>query len=238
MTPSKTETFWAQIATYPDFPKEIAKEIGSNIATYHRSVKLCDAKRAALQTLTNDLRNAEQKAVANLLQELSAGTKNTIEKTSQNITELSDAVIDAQRQVQFTSAAMGRAEAQISSPTSKHRLALTVWIASLRAIEPYKCGYTDYITKEILELWRNLGVLMFQPFDQILQLPPINHLPIILESTWKESTRSSIAYLWAQIALGNFDYANHDRRPKADPTMRFTTYIQSLPLAPAIPAHP
>ena len=128
MTNSKIETFWATIAESPDLPKEIAKEIGSNIAMYHRGVKLWEAKRAALQTLTNDLRNAEQKAVINLLQELEAGTKNSIEKTSQNITELSDAVTDAQRQEQSTSAAMRRAEAQISSPASKHHLALIAWI--------------------------------------------------------------------------------------------------------------
>jgi len=237
MTTSKIETFWATIAESPDLPKEIAKEIGSNIATYHRAAKLWEAKRTALQTLTNDLRNAEQKAVVNLLQELATGTKNTIEKTSQNITELSDAVTDAQRQEQYTSAAMRRAEAQISSPASKHRDALIAWIASRRAVEPYACGYTENITKEIETLWKNLGVLMFQPFDQMLSLVPMNRLPIIFESGWETKGRSSIAYLWAQMALGNFDYKNHNRQPKASPTMRFTAYIESIPLAPAIPAH-
>jgi predicted nucleic acid-binding protein len=237
MTASKIETFWATIAGSPDFPKEIAKEIDSHIAIYHRSVKLWEAKRNALQTLMNDLRNTEQKAVINLLQELATGTKNTIEKTSQNITELSDAVTDAQRQERFTSAAMRRAEAQISSPTSKHRDALTVWIASLRAVEPYACGYTQSITKEIEELWRNLGVFMFQPFDQMLELPPMNRLPIVFESGWGIKSRSSIAYLWSQMALGNFDYPNRNRQPKATPKMRFTAYIESIPQAPAIPAH-
>lgn len=237
MTTSTSETFWESITNYADFPKDIGIEIQTNIATYRRSVKLWEAKRAALQAITNDLKNAEREAIPKLLEELAAGTKNTLEKTSQNITELSDALTDAERQERFTSFAVRRAENKISSPATKHHHALITWIANLRAVEPYACGYTKHITKEIEQLWKHLSIQMFQPFDEMLELVSLNHLPIIFESAWGTKGRSSICYLWEQMALGNFDYMNHSRNPNATLTMRFTAYIKSIPQAPAIPAH-
>lgn len=236
MNTAPTLKLWQTISECKDLPDEITDDIRRGFETHIRATELWKKERKALQQITNDLNEAKRQAVPKLFAELSAGMKNGLHQSTEQIVLLTHAQSEAQLAERFTSQAMRRAESAISSPLQKHRDTFIQWVAQRRIIEPFSCGFTEQVTHEVLQIWVALNVPMYPRLDENLELPTLSGLPIIFEIGWSQKHRSAIAWIWQQIAQGNFDYVPqpHDKTGKTR-TMRITAFPNNIPQAPATP---
>jgi hypothetical protein len=236
MNTSTTQKLWQTISECKDIPDEIIAEIRRGFETHNRATELWKAKRETTQQISNDLSDAQRQAVPKLLAELSAGKKNGLHQSVQKILLLTQAQTEAQLAERFTSQAMRGAESAISSPLPKHRDTFIQWVAQRRVIEPYACGFTEQVTPEVLQIWVALDVPMYPRLDENLELPTLNRLPVIFEVGWSQKHRSSLAWIWQQIAQGKFDYVPqpNDKRGNTR-TLRITAFASDIPQAPATP---
>jgi hypothetical protein len=236
MNTSATQKLWQTISECKDIPDEIIAEIRRGFETHNRATELWKAKRETTQQISNDLSDAQRQAVPKLLAELSAGKKNGLHQSVQQILLLTQAQTEAQLAERFTFQAMRGAESAISSPLPKHRDTFIQWVAQRRVIEPYACGFTEQVTPEVLQIWVALDVPMYPRLDENLELPTLNRLPVIFEVGWSQKHRSSLAWIWHQIAQGKFDYVPqpNDKRGNTR-TLRITAFASDIPQAPATP---
>jgi hypothetical protein len=236
MNTSTTQKLWQTISECKDIPEEITEEIRRGFETHNRATELWNTKRKTMQQITNDLSEAQRQAVPKLFAELSAGKKNSLHQSTEQIVLLTHAQTEAQLAERFTSQAMRRAESAISSPLQKHRDTFIQWVAQRRIIEPYACGFTEQVTPEVLQIWVALNVPMYPRLDENLELPTLYGLPVIFEVGWSQKHRSSLAWIWQQIAQGNFDYVPqpNDRQGNTR-TLRITAFANNIPQAPATP---
>lgn len=236
MITSTTQKLWQTISECDDLPEEIITEIRRGFETHNRAIELWKAKRETLQQISNELSDAQRQAVPKLLAELSAGKKNGLHQSVQQILLLTQAQTEAQLAERFTSQAMRGAESAISSPLPKHRDTFIQWVAQRRVFEPYACGFTEQVTPEVLQIWVALDLPMYPRLDENLELPTLNRLPVIFEVGWSQKHRSSLAWIWQQIAQGKFDYVPqpNDKRGNTR-TLRITAFASDIPQAPPIP---
>ncbi len=236
MNRAATQKLWLALSECNDLPEEVTDAIRRGFETRQRLEELWQTKRNALQQITNDLNDAQRQAAPKLIAELSAGKKNTLHQSTEQILLLTQAQTEAQLTERLASQAMQTTESAISTPLTKFRDTFIQWVAQRRSIEPFACGLTKHITPEVVETWRNLSVVMYPRFDENLELPSMNRIPVVFEEGWTQKHRSSIAWIWQRIAEGKFEYVPQpDDKQGGTRTMRITAFANNIPTAPPIP---
>ena len=236
MSTTAIQKLWQTISECNDLPEEVITDIRRAFETHNRATDLWNKERKSLQQITNDLNEAQRQALPKLCTELSAGKKNTLHQSTEQILLLTQAEEEAQLAERFASQAMRKTESAISTPLSKFRDTFIQWVAQRRIVEPFACGFTKHITPEVDETWRNLSVIMFPRFDENLELPAMNRIPVVFEEGWTQKHRSSIAWIWQRIAEGKFEYVPQPNDKQGGTrTMRITAFATNIPQAPAIP---
>lgn len=236
MNTPATQKLWLTISECNDLPEEVITDIQHAFETHNRATDLWNRERKSLQQITNDLNEAQRQTVPKLCAELSAGKKNTLHQSTEQILLLTQAEEEAQLAERIASQTMRKTESAISAPLSKFRDTFIQWVAQRRSIEPFACGLTKHITPEVVETWRNLSVVMYPRFDENLELPAMNRIPVVFEEGWTQKHRSSIAWIWQRIAEGKFEYVPQPNDKQGGTrTMRITAFANNIPQAPAIP---
>ena len=236
MNTTPTLKLWQTISECKDLPEKITDDIRRGFETHIRATELWNKERKTLQQISNDLSEAKRQAVPKLFAELSAGKKNGLHQSTEQVLLLTHAQTEAQLAERFASQAMRQAETAISSPLQKYRDIFIQWVAQRRIIEPFTCGFTEQVTPEVLQIWVALNVPLYPRLDENLELPTLYKLPVVFEIGWSQKHRSSITWIWQQIAQGNFDYVPqpNDKTGKTR-TMRITAFPNNIPQAPATP---
>ena len=236
MNTTPTLKLWQTISECKDLPEKITDDIRRGFETHIRATELWNKERKTLQQISNDLNEAKRQAVPKLYTELSAGKKNGLHQSTEQVLLLTHAQTEAQLAERFASQAMRQAETAISSPLQKYRDIFIQWVAQRRIIEPFTCGFTEQVTPEVLQIWVALNVPLYPRLDENLELPTLYKLPVVFEIGWSQKHRSSITLIWQQIAQGNFDYVPqpNDKTGKTR-TMRITAFPNNIPQAPATP---
>ncbi len=235
MNTPATQKLWQTISECNDLPEEVIADIRRGFETHNRATELSNKERKSLQQISNDLNEAQRQTVPKLIAELSAGKKNTLHQSTERILLLTQAQTEAQLNERMASQAMKTTESAISTPLSKFRDTFIQWVAQRRSIEPFACGLTKHITPEVVETWRNLSVVMYPRFDENLELPSMNRIPVVFEEGWTQKHRTSIAWIWQRIAEGKFEYVPQpDDKRGGTRTMRITAFANNIPQAPAI----
>jgi hypothetical protein len=236
MNTSPTLKLWKAISECDDLPEEVIAEIRRGFEIHQRSEELWQTKRNALQQITNDLNDAQRQAIPKLHAELSAGKKNTLHQSTEQIVLLTHAQTEAHLAERFASQVARKTESNISAPLTKFRDIFILWVAQRRSIEPFACGFTKHMTTEVDEIWRNLAVQMYPRLDENLELPTMTRLPVIYQEGWTQKHRSSIAWIWQRIAEEKFEYVPQPNNKQSESqTMRITAFANNIPKAPPIP---
>lgn len=236
MNTTPTLKLWQTISECKDLPEEITDDIRRGFETLIRATELWNKERKTLQQITNDLNDAQRQALPKLCAELSAGKKNTLHQSTEQVLLLTHAQTEAQLAERFASQAMRRAESAISSPLQKHRDTFIQWVAHRRIIEPFTCGFTEQVTPDVLQIWVALNVPMYPRLDENLELPTLKRLPVVFEFGWSQKHRSALTWIWQQIAQGKFDYVPQPNDKTGNTrTIRITAFANDIPQAPATP---
>ena len=121
--------------------------------------------------------------------------------------------------------------------TIEHRAAIIQWIAQHRAGDAGADGVV--IAVQVREIHDALGVLWHPRHDQDLELTPLylngqlNRVPLEWHISLPSMVRASCAWLWQQVALGNFiivtDGQYRDR-------IKVTATVEQLPTVKPTPA--
>lgn len=121
--------------------------------------------------------------------------------------------------------------------TIEHRAAIIQWIAKHRAADAGADGVV--IPVQVREIHDTLGVLWYPRHDQDLELSPLYYngqlqrVPLEWHISLPSMVRASCAWLWQQVALGNFiivtDGQYRDR-------IKVTATVEQLPTVKPTPA--
>lgn len=121
--------------------------------------------------------------------------------------------------------------------TIEHRAAIIQWIAQHRAGDAGADGVV--IPVQVREIHDTLGILWHPRHDQDLELAPLylngqlNRVPLEWHISLPSMVRASCAWLWQQVALGNFiivtDGQYRDR-------IKVTATVEQLPTVKPTPA--
>ena len=121
--------------------------------------------------------------------------------------------------------------------TIEHRAAIIQWIAKHRAADAGADGVVMPV--QVREIHDTLGILWYPRHDQDLELSSLYHngqlnrLPLEWHISMPSMVRASCAWLWQQVALGNFviiaDGQYRDR-------IKITATVEQLPPVKPTPA--
>lgn len=235
MKDDATIELWQRIATTSDLPKELRDDVASKLDAYDRATELHQQRHQHhLRTIANCV-TIDRDGAASLYAQLLAGKKPGLDKT---VTEIELARIErgrAQDAQTYTAQAASMAMAAISAGLIQaHREPLFAWVVKRRVVDLAAVGLTEHVTPDVAAVWRRLAVLLY-PLPTELELDGQNRLPVVFDAAWTKSARRSLAWVWREIAAGNYVWspppvARHKRSPStiAD-RLRITSPVFDLP---------
>lgn len=116
-----------------------------------------------------------------------------------------------------------------------YRGELLRWIATRRNNEPTRCGEIETLPHQVQVIYSNICTTWLTPWDDTLTLDGITRLPLLYQPTWKSDLRASLAWVWEQVARGNFEVIPHPRAtdPESAALIHVPTHrVITLPKVP------
>jgi hypothetical protein len=226
------------IAASDKAPKELRDNITNALNALQRARVLTSTYRDMADKTARELDDAKALSIK-------AGTTSLIDNKSRiDINALIAKIADKQHTADQARDAYKLAEtieskvnANARRITIEHRAAIIQWIAKHRANDAGADGVV--IPAQVREIHDTLGILWYPRHDQDLELSPLYHngklnrLPLEWHISMPSMVRASCAWLWLQVALGNFiiiaDGQYRDR-------IKVTATVEQLPQVKPTPA--
>jgi len=220
------------LSTASDLPSVLRKEIKHSLDVYDVSVKLLHESHQTLADVTTKRNTAQitaHKVVAKCLHE---NQKPTTEKLVAEIVELNARVAAAQLHVlTFTQAN----QTLKSHATGFYKTALDEllrWVAVQRAKD--LLGYGDVLPAAVLHVYNSLQFRWYPTWADDLDIAPqeLNRLPLVWFAHWSDKHRASLAWVFNEIATGNYKWVQVPKRKDPVLCLQLTNEIVTLPPVP------
>ena len=220
---------------------EAARDEAANILKLADQTEELHRTAVARQRGISNERSEHQRSVGTrVVATLLDGKKPNIGTLADQGATLTAAHDEAERQVTIATKSREQVEIMARSLATRHREPLIAWVAARRIIQPHACGFTEHVTRELDALWRDLAVDLFPKRPDELHLPERwLRLPVVIDPMWPAEPRSGIAWCWAQIAEGRWEWSPHPNDRQHKPRLlRFTHLPTVIEPAPTIPKRP
>ena len=226
------------IAASDKAPKELRDTITNALNALQRARVLTSTHRDTADKTAREL--DDLKALS-----IKAGTTSLIENKNHidlnaviaKIADKQTAVDRARDAYKLAETIESKIQSHARRITIEHRAAIIQWIAKHRANDAGADGVV--IPAQVREIHDTLGILWYPRHDQDLELSPLYHngqlnrLPLEWHISMPSMVRASCAWLWQQVALGNFiiiaDGQYRDR-------IKVTATVEQLPPVKPTPA--
>jgi len=215
-----------------DLPLVLRKEIKHALDVYDVSVKLLHESHQNLATLTTKRNTAEitaHKIVAKCLDE---NQKPNTEKLVAEIVELNARVTAAQLHVLTFTQANQTLKSHATGFYTTALDELLRWVAVQRAKD--LLGYGDVLPAAVLHVYNSLQFRWYPTWADGLDIAPqeLNRLPLVWLSNWSEKHRASLAWVFNELATGNYKWVQVPKRKDPVLCLQLTNAIVTLPPVP------
>ena len=196
------------IASDKDAPGEIRTAANSALTAYAIAVKTASHSRTDQIDNAADLDLLIARTANDLADDLIKGKSISINKSVDKITKLSDKRDRADHIYKIAQNLQAVARNKCGQVIRDHRTDLIMWCARKRAADLTRCG--EILPDPIWRIWQTLDVRFYQITDETLSLDAWRHngklgkLPIDWYDTWSDPARASLAWIFNEIASGNF----------------------------------
>lgn len=231
---------WLDVLAYlveqSDAPPQARDDAHLAMTTYGRAMKFRDAEHKAMRQAANDYRTALQEIPKYLNNCLHAGTKTNLDKSVEHLNLLEQARESTTQRSEFAQRAFVTIEHEcMGGCLRKHRDALIEWIAQRRTQEPTTCGFTKSLPQELATIYYALEVEWSTDWEERLSLAGQRRLPIVYESHWPNEYRASCAWVWEQVANGDYQKVPHPNDRNPQPDARYFAPTRRVVALPSVP---
>ena len=220
------------LSTAKDLSTVLRQEIESALNVYDVSIKLLHESHQALAnvvTKRNVASSTAYKAVAKCLIE---NKKPNTEKLVAEIVELNAKVAAAQLHVLTETQANQTLKSHATGFYTTALDELLRWVAVQRAKD--LLGYGDVLPAAVLHVYNSLQFRWYPTWADNLDLAPqqFNKLPLIWLSHWSDKHRASLAWVFNELATGNYKWVQVPKRKDPVLCLQLTNAIVTLPPVP------
>ncbi len=180
------------------------------------------------------LRTREHGNIPQIVDQLRTGAPTDIDADVQQLEQLHQSLGTAQRRALLVDTAHKSITNQICGGVLlPHHEPLLHWIAQRRNAQPFDCGSTPTLTKQIGLIYSLVNPLWSPNWEPRLNLERARHLPLFYSAHWSRHKRASLAWAWEQLALGRVRWIN-DPDGFGD-VLEPINKVGALPKAPELP---
>ena len=220
------------LASDYDAPNKIRTAANSALTAYAIAVKTAhDCRHDQINTAADlDLQTA--RAANDLTDDLINGKSISIDKTVDKLGKLTDKRNRADHIYKIANRLQSTTLSKCRQVIGNHRADLILWCAHKRNADLTKCG--EILPDPVWRIWQTLDVRFYKITDETLSLDAwrhngkLTHLPIEWYDTWTDPARASLAWIYQQIATGNFIIHKNGH----DELLRLTQLPIELPQVP------
>ena len=221
------------LASDYDAPDLIRAAANSALTAYSIAVKTAhDCRHNQIDTAA-DLDLLTARTANDLANDLIAGKSILIDKAADKISKLVDKRDRADHIYKIANRLQSIALHNCGRVMRNHRGDLILWCAHKRNADLTRCG--EILPDPVWRIWQNLNVRFCRLDDPTLNLDAwringkqLKPLPIEWYDTWLDTSRASLAWIYQQIASGNFEIHKNGH----DDQVRLTQTPYELPQVP------
>lgn len=220
------------LATDKDAPADLRAAAHNAITAYAVAVKTASTSRTDQIASASDLDHAKTRTANQLADDLLAGKHISIDRLADKITKLRDQKQRADLIYQLAQDLEILIRSRCALVIRENFTDLILWCARKRAADLTRCG--EMLPDPVWHIWQMLDVRFWPNYDAALTLDAwhrngkITTLPIEWHDTWTEPARASLAWIYGQIASGNFYIETRGRQKM----IRLTHTVKELPQVP------
>lgn len=221
------------LASDKDAPGEIRIAANNALTAYAIAVKTASNSRTDQIDISADLDQLNSRTANDLADDLINGKSISIDKAADKISKLVDKkhridhiYLIAQRLKSVALTNCGRV-------MRDHRTDLILWCARKRNADLTRCG--EILPDPVWRIWQTLDVRFYRLDNPTLDLDAwringklLKPLPIEWYETWSDTPRASLAWIYREIASGNFVIHKNGH----DAQVRLTQTPYELPQVP------
>lgn len=205
----------------------------SALTAYSIAVKTAhDCRHNQIDTAADlDLQTA--RAANDLANDLINGKSISIDKTVDKLAKLTDKRNRADHTYQIAQRLQSVALSNCGRVMRDHRTDLILWCARKRNADLTRCG--EILPDPVWRIWQNLNVRFYRLDNPTLDLnawringKTLKPLPIEWYDTWSDTPRASLAWIYQELASGNFVIHKNGH----DDQVRLTQTPYELPQVP------
>lgn len=205
---SDTITDITFLASDNDAPADIRTAANSALTAYAIAVKTASNCRTDQINTAADLDLLTARTANDLVDDLIKGKSILIDKAADKISKLVDKRDRADHIYKIAQRLQVVAFNKCGQVIRDHRTDLILWCARKRAADLTRCG--EILPDAVWQIWQTLDVRFYQITDEMLSLDAWRHngklgkLPIEWYDIWSDQSRASLAWVFNEIASGNF----------------------------------
>lgn len=189
-----------------------------------------------------ELRNAEKDLSPQLVQELQNGKRVTLDARVEHVETLRAAWETSQVSLTAATQAHRHITSQVCGLVLKPFTdELLQWVARRRDSDPVACGEIDALNAQVQLVYATIQPRWRTDWDAALALGTTSRLPLIYDARWTSEYRSSLAWVWSQVAQGHVHKvpSSTSRQPNAPALFLAPTHrVIDLPTVPPVPPVP
>jgi hypothetical protein len=221
------------LASDKDAPGEIRITANSALTAYAIAVKTASNSRTDQIDIAADLDLFDARTAKDLADDLINGKSISIDRAADKISKLVDKKHRADHIYKIAQRLQAIALSNCGRVLRDHRTDLILWCARKRNADLTRCG--EILPDPVWRIWQTLGVRFYRLDDPTLNLDAwringkqLKPLPIEWYDTWSDTSRASLAWIYQQLASGNFVIHKNGN----DDLVRLTQTPYELPQVP------
>ncbi len=221
------------LASDKDAPGEIRIAANNALTAYAIAVKTASNSRTDQIDISADLDQLNSRTANDLADDLINGKSIAIDKAADKISKLVDKKHRADHIYLIAQRLKSVALTNCGRVMRDHRTDLILWCARKRNADLTRCG--EILPDPVWRIWQTLDVRFYRLDNPTLDLDAwringklLKPLPIEWYETWSDTPRASLAWIYREIASGNFVIHKNGH----DAQVRLTQTPYELPQVP------
>ena len=196
------------LASDKDVPADIRTAANNALTAYAIAVKTANDSRTDQLDTAADLDLLRARTAKDLVDDLINGKSISIDKSVDKIDKLKNKHNRADDIYYIANRLESAAKIRCGQIIRDHRTDLIIWCGRKRAADITQCG--EILPDAVWRVWQTLDVRFHNITDDALTLDAwryngkLGKLPIEWYDTWTDPARASLAWIFNEIASGNF----------------------------------
>ena len=197
------------LASDKDAPGEIRTAANSALTAYAVAVKTASNSRTDQIDIAADLDLLDARTAKDLADDLINGKSISIDKAADKISKLVDKKHRADHIYKIAQRLQSIALSNCGRVMRDHRTNLILWCALKRNADLTRCG--EILPDPVWRIWQTIDVRFYRLDNLTLDLDAwringklLKPLPIEWYDTWSDTPRASLAWIYRELASGNF----------------------------------